>query len=389
MTETVSLSQLVPAPPDLTYSAFVTPFLLKQWLCNDCKVDARVNGRFFLTWNTGEYGVGVFTALVPGEQVAYRWHSGDDPAGAMVDVRLKPEGAGTRITLTLSGGDQAGWRDNLENLRYLLETGFDYRLMSRPMMGVYPMSGNELQTAQRRGLDTSKGVLLSGVAPGSGAEAAGLQKDDAILRIAGQELTSPTGFAQLLAPYKGGDLVEVELIRAGNLLTIEMPLTKRSLPELATTPDELAEAVRRTHVAVNEALDKLLNGVPEDALKRAPAEGEWSAYEILSHLLFSERYLTIWMWTMASGDDSMQWNDNNILQRAPLLALYATTAEMLDEFRRAQAGLVALAKAIPPSVAANKALFAQMAGLFAGFDGHAQSHVEQIRQTLAALAPAA
>lgn len=396
MSASLSLSHSVPAAPDLTFRMFTTPFLLKQWLCNDCKVEARAGGKFFLLWNDGNHAVGSYTAFEPGTHLAFRWQYSEDSTATTVDIRLSSTGTATDIQLTHEGfrDEQARanaereWRTSFENLSYTLETGFDYRLMSRPMLGVFPMSDNELETAKRHGLDTSQGVLLSGVAPGSGAEAAGLQKEDAILKIAGQELKGFNSFAEILAPYKGGDTVPVEFLRGGALHTAEMTLTKRKLPDVATTPEALAKVVRKMHVEVDLALTELLRDVPEDLLQRAPAENEWSVYEILSHLLFSERYLYTWMWAMASGDDAVPWNDNNILQRAPLLALYPTTREMLDELRRSQNGLVALAQAIPPEVVANKALFAQMAGVFGGFDQHAHAHLEQIRHTLSAVAPA-
>lgn len=396
MSAAVSVSKSVPAQPELTFRMFTTPFLLKQWLCNDCKVDPRSGGKYFLTWNDGNHAIGTYTAWEEGSHLTFTWQGSGDPQVSTVDVKLSATGDETQIELTHEGiSDEAtrarfeqDWTSSLENLRYTLETGFDYRIMSRPMLGVYPMSNNELATAKRRGLDTTRGVLLSGVAPGSGAEAAGLQKDDAILTIAGKALDNATGFAEILAPYKGGDTVPVEYLRDGEMQMTQMTLTKRSLPDLATTPDALAQNVRKTHVEVDLTLTELIRGVPEDLLARPPAEGEWSVVEIMSHLLFSERYLYTWMWAMASGDDAVPWNDNNILQRVPLLALYPTAAELLEELRRSQAGLVALAKAIPASVVENKPLFAQMAGVFAGFAGHATLHLEQIRQTLAAVAPA-
>ena len=109
-----------------------------------------------------------------------------------------------------------------------------------------------------------------------------------------------------------------------------MMLTKRMLPELPTTPEEISENIQKIHEEVNTGLEKLIAGVLEDVLKREPAENEWSVFEIISHLLFTERFLHIQMWALASGDDSVPWNDNNVLQRAPLMALYPTTAEMVE-----------------------------------------------------------
>ena len=178
---------------------FVAPFMLKQWMCNDCKVDQRVHGKFFFAWDSGYHVVGEFTALEEGNHLAFDWQGKGEAGESHVDVWLSAEKDGTMIRLTHSEISDDGtayekeWREGLESLRYLLETGFDYRIMSRPMLGVYPMSNNELGTAKRRGLDTTKGVLLGGVAPGSGAEAAGLQKDDANPEISWKRIDRPDG----------------------------------------------------------------------------------------------------------------------------------------------------------------------------------------------------
>jgi uncharacterized protein YndB with AHSA1/START domain len=98
-TEPASVSQTLLAAPDLAFSAFVTPFLLKQWLCNDCKIDQRMNGKFFLTWNDSSHVVGRFTAWEPGEQVAFTWHGSDDASDTRDTVRMAPEGDQIRQTL--------------------------------------------------------------------------------------------------------------------------------------------------------------------------------------------------------------------------------------------------------------------------------------------------
>ncbi|MEP7291955.1 MAG: SRPBCC domain-containing protein [Chloroflexota bacterium] len=389
MTETISLTQSIPASPDLAFRAFTNQFLLRQWLCNDCKVDRRVNGQYFLSWLNGSYAVGRFTTFEPGSHLAFTRQGSGKAGETQVDIHFTAEGEGTRIDLTHSGLSanarakfEQSWRDSFENLRYVLETGCDWRIMSRPMLGVFPMSNNELGNAKRRGLDTTRGVMLSGVAPGSGAEAAGLKKEDSILSLAAKDLHDLTEFAQILAPYKGGDVVEVVILRDGETHTFQMQLTKRTPPDFSPKVEELGEIARKIHEEVSVKLDQLIAAVPEDVLQRAPAENEWSVYDNVSHLLFTERYTHIFLWTLASGDDNVPWNDNNILQRAPLDALYPTTAEMVAELRRTYAGIEAMVTMIPPYVVENKPLYTLMTGYFAGPDQHALAHLNKSARRL-------
>lgn len=60
------------------------------------------------------------------------------------------------------------------------------------------------------GLTGAGGVLITGVAPGSPAAAAGLQAGDTLTQIANQPVATPSGVVSALARMRGGMRVEIQ-----------------------------------------------------------------------------------------------------------------------------------------------------------------------------------
>jgi hypothetical protein len=71
------------------------------------------------------------------------------------------------------------------------------------------------------------GVLLSGVKPGSPAEAAGLGAGDVLLRVGETRLDSLKDLATALRAHKPGDEVDVEWVRAGHTTVSRVRLGER------------------------------------------------------------------------------------------------------------------------------------------------------------------
>jgi hypothetical protein len=73
----------------------------------------------------------------------------------------------------------------------------------------------------------SGGILLTGVMPGSAAEAAGLAGGDLLVELGGRELDTIYDFQEALADREPGDVVLVKYVRAGDTLEAEVTLRER------------------------------------------------------------------------------------------------------------------------------------------------------------------
>lgn len=72
------------------------------------------------------------------------------------------------------------------------------------------------------------GVRLADVAPGSPAEAAGLRKDDVMIRLGDSEIRDLRSYTELLKQHRPGDKVPVEYIRDGRTYRTEIVLRQKS-----------------------------------------------------------------------------------------------------------------------------------------------------------------
>jgi S1-C subfamily serine protease len=78
--------------------------------------------------------------------------------------------------------------------------------------------------AVRLGVNTTSGVVIGQVVPGSPAAAAGLQAGDVIVAVDGQALSSESALAQALSQHKPGDSVTLTVIRSGQQMNVPVTL---------------------------------------------------------------------------------------------------------------------------------------------------------------------
>jgi hypothetical protein len=165
-----------------------------------------------------------------------------------------------------------------------------------------------------------------------------------------------------------------------------MELSRRPLPEVPFDPKELAARVRKIYTEMNAELAKLFEGVSDAEAAYKPAPDQWNALEVVAHLLLGERYTSMGIVDLISGQE--RWSDdygsNLHEQTGAIVAAYPTIAEILDEYRRNQMETLALVEAFPAGFVARKGSYWRNAyGLLEG-GVHNRGHYEQIRSTLQA-----
>jgi len=393
MSDSINFTQKVQISPSAVYYALTNAMALRQWFCDSSSVRAVVGGSYFVDWNIGYYAVGEFTALEADKRVAFTWQGKGEPGVTQVEYTLEPAGDDTIIHLQHSGigsGEtwetvrqqfQENWESALENLKSVLETGLDLRIMRRPMLGVYPMPLTE-ESAKKLGVPVTEGTHLTGVVDGLGAQAAGLQSGDVIINVDGKVVRDFSSMVAALAPFHGGDTVEVVFYRGSEKHTVNMTLSKRPEPDRPTSPSEFAEALRLGKAEVEAELDVLLAGLPEEIATQRPEPEEWSIKENLAHLIWTEHWNQMWLWGAVGGDDSIPWPDNGAMHLAPTLATHQMVVELLAELKTAHAETVAAAAALPASFIERKASAITMALVLNGLPPHTRQHIDQMRRAL-------
>jgi len=374
-TQALTLKRLVNVPPAEVYRAFTNATALRDWLCDAAEVDARKDGRLYVWWSSGAFAAGAFAGLAPGRKIVFDWRHSREPEPATIRVALSARGSGTQVTLTHVAGSgakwepalaeaQSAWESALENLQSVLETGIDLRLARLPRMGI-GIDDFNAEIAARLGVPVKAGVRLAGVADGTGAQAAVLEKDDVLVSMSGKKLTGFASLGPALQGRQAGDVVPVVFYRGAQKHTVKMTLSKRPLPEIPATAADLAQIVRKNYADLDAAWDHLLDGVTEEEASRRPAPDEWSLKESLAHFALVERDTQSWFAQMVNDGEigeSLEFRTNVDARVRALVEVRPALGELLDELRRCERETAALLAGLPDSFVARRHLFARVSG---------------------------
>lgn len=147
--------------------------------------------------------------------------------GALIDLSGKLVGIPTAI-LSRSGGNMGvGFAIPSSMARPIMTSLLEHGRVTRGFLGV---SIQTLDAALARALDieSTEGVLISEVTPGSPAEQAGLRRGDVVLGVNGRTVSS-TGALRNLIASAGPTEVELEILREGKRQKLRVQLTE--MPE--------------------------------------------------------------------------------------------------------------------------------------------------------------
>lgn len=395
--QSVKIKSVVHATGQEIYDAFTHAGALCEWLCDVAEADAHPGGRLYLWWNSAYYASGEYTVLLPGERIEFTWHGRNEPGLTQVSVSLKPiEDGNTQIILTHSGMGSGkvwrnttrefsrGWKKSLENLRSVMESGIDLRFANRPMIGLSGVEEVDAAKAESLSLAVSEGILITGVVDGLGAQAAGLQKGDVLVRLGGKKINTYASLVKVMQPHQAGDTLKATFYRGEEKNKCKIKLSMRPLPSIPGSAEALADAVQANHAQINSRLQECCKNVDEETASRPLIEGEWSIKENLAHLIAVERDIQVWITSLIEGQEITNIYHSNLTTRLTAMrSAYPTAQNLLEELDRSQTETVALLRILPPELVARKGSFWRIGNSVLENHDHSIEHIDYISANLA------
>jgi len=165
---------------------------------------------------------GAYDDFIQTDAAINRGNSGGplfDMDGRVIGVNtaiLSPTGANVGISFSIPSELAEGVVDQLIN----------FGEARRGWFGVRVQPVNE-GVAEAYGLDAPRGALITAVTEDSPAERAGVQRGDLVTRFDGQTVTESRELFRIVADTEIGKQVEVELIREGEPMTIQVEIDKQ------------------------------------------------------------------------------------------------------------------------------------------------------------------
>jgi hypothetical protein len=252
-------------------------------------------------------------------------------------------------------------------------------------LGIF-LNDFDASIAEELGLPISHGVRIDKPVEGMGAEKAGLKSDDVIVEMNGKTIN---GFRDLNAALEGvnaGDVVPVVVYRGPERKTLEMKLSGRPVVDVPMDPAEFVEQIHAVDAAVLLDLRSMFEGVSEEEADFNPSTQEWSAKEILAHLIDTERYAQFNI-TELMYDGQREFPDDagNVRERfQAILAVTPTVHQLLDRLERSKRETLALLSLADKLKARKGVLWRLGQGMLQYPDQHERGHMEQIEATLKA-----
>jgi len=409
MTNSDSFSHkvVINAPANLIYRAFTSGSALREWLCDIATVNLDTDGWFFVAWNRGYFASGQYKKLIPNKAISLSWIGSNDPQWTEVEVKISPveEDSGFLVELChnkIGGGDEwaqprteieKGWAQGMKNLKTTLEDGRDLRIMKRPLIGIYPEDLDRLpaETREQLNLPVESGVLVTNVLLGYGAEMAGMQPNDVIISIEGQQVGNIKTLGLVINEFEPGDKVAVEVYRGSEKLVLQIDTMVQKIDPIPESPEELAKEIEAKNSKMIEDLESVFENVTDSEASFSPGAEEWSAKEVLVHLILSERDTHKWINDLVAGQDRFydQYPGDRFFRIRATLTTYPGIDDLMTELRRSLKETVASVAFLDPGFTHRKVSFSRLAMALFSTPKHVDEHLQQIKDNVQAARAAA
>src|SRR4030042_733351 len=394
---TIKIEKLINSHSSQVFLYFTNSTALRDWFCDGATADPHVGGRLYCWWNGGYYTSGEYLQLTQDEFISFIWLGRGEPHATIVDVKLIKRKAGTLLRLAhrklgrsskwiaISTEYEKEWTKALNNLASVLENGEDLRITSRPMLGIFTDEFNDI-IAKKLGVPIGQGLRISGVVEGLGAQKAGLIANDIIIGLDGQEITGAATFGAYIGNKTACDIIEVTFYRCAEKKTTSMTLSGRPIPPIPRTGLELSKQVEPVYKQYEGEIKSLLNGASEEDCIRKPSPMEWSANEVLAHLIHSELGWQNIVSEIIGGHEGLydNWGGNIQAHIDGTVATFSTKTELLKELKTHDAETLSMLAHIPAEFLSRKGKYWKLVYQAHQIPNHLQTHLDQIKGAIQA-----
>ncbi|GAB4496547.1 MAG: hypothetical protein OHK0052_06670 [Anaerolineales bacterium] len=386
--ENMKFSETIQAPMEQIFECFTNSASLREWLCDEAEVSPVKGGRVYFWWRGGYSASGEFVRIKPNEKVQFSWNGRGEPGKTLVKVyfELATDGA-TIVTLKHEGLGEGkawramrravafGWQTGLRNLKALLETGADLRIVERPALGIIDLAPVSAEEGAAR-----TGLRLGALVADMPLTLAGVQPDDVLTRLGGKRIRTFEDLQKAMTGKQIGDEVKATLYRADEKMRVTLTLKAFNYPQVPPTPNELAQALNAMHTRHIANLKATLKGISDEQASYKPNEQTWSIKQTLAHLVTTERDLHGWLANAMQGNETEGNFASNLDSRLnALLLVYPTVRTLLTQLEKHLTETAALAENLPDELCRNKRRYWHIAFQLMNRKFHFNDHLEQLR----------
>jgi len=169
-----------------------------------------------------------------GPQNSYvQFHQIDAPinrgnsGGPTFDLRGRVVGVNSQILSPTGGNVGIGFAIPSETAADIVDQILRTGKVTRGWLGV-TIQGLDDELLRSYGLNEKQGALITAVAPGGPAEAAGLRGGDLVLRINGQKVEDQSDLTRKIGAAPVGSTAKIEVLRDGERRTVSVKLAERT-----------------------------------------------------------------------------------------------------------------------------------------------------------------
>ena len=144
--------------------------------------------------------------------------------GALLNAKGEVIGVNT-VKIFGSGYEGLGFAIPINTAKDITDSLIEHKYVKgRPLLGIIVDTRFNSEMAER--YNVPEGVLVNEVSPLTGAYKAGIERGDIITAIAGETIKNKQELDEIKNKYKAGDVIEIEIYRNGETMTLEVELSE-------------------------------------------------------------------------------------------------------------------------------------------------------------------